>query len=140
MNYSNFEDFLTGYKACALWSSVDDNDVPFDEDYSLLDLRLSESDVLELVGFFLDEKELIESYIYNIEDEDIDTPYEYLGYDLWLTRNGHWDGEFSRKGINLPEGERDRGLGELGEKLTKIAEDMGSTDVYVGGDNLLYLT
>ena len=61
----------------------------------------------------------------NWEDlEDIDS--EQAGVDFWLTRNrqgtGFWD----------------RGLGEVGDRLTKNARTYGSVDLYVGDDNLIY--
>lgn len=45
-----------------------------------------------------------------------------LGHDLWLTRNGHGAGYW------------DRGLGEVGTKLTAAAKLLGSQDLYVSGD------
>jgi hypothetical protein len=51
---------------------------------------------------------------------------EQIGHDLWLTRNGHGAGFW------------DRGLGEQGEKLTKIAKSMGEKYLYRGDDNKLY--
>jgi len=43
-----------------------------------------------------------------------------VGHDIWLTRNGHGTGFW------------DRGLGELGDQLTVIAEDMSEVGIYVG--------
>lgn len=52
----------------------------------------------------------------------------HILYDFWLTRNGHdagfWDGDY----------------GEIGERLTKITEEFGSVDVYVGDNNLIYFS
>lgn len=48
------------------------------------------------------------------------------GYDFWLTRNGHGVGFW------------DRGLDELGDRLTAIAERMGGRDLYIGDDGLIY--
>jgi hypothetical protein len=49
-------------------------------------------------------------------------------HDFWLTRNGHGAGFW------------DRGLGKVGQKLTKIAKDFGSVDLYVGDDGTIYGT
>ena len=48
------------------------------------------------------------------------------GVDLWLTRNQHGAGFW------------DRGLGDLGKRLT-VAARLGVQDAYVGDDDLLYL-
>jgi hypothetical protein len=53
---------------------------------------------------------------------------EQAAYDLWLTRNGHGAGFW------------DRGLGEAGEVLTKLAHEMGACDLYLGDDGLVYLS
>jgi len=41
-----------------------------------------------------------------------------IGHDLWLTRNGHGAGFW------------DRGLGDVGEKLSQIASKMGERNVF----------
>jgi hypothetical protein len=61
------------------------------------------------------------------EDADTLTP-ESLGHDFWLTRNRHGAGFW------------DRGLGELGERLTKAAQSFGESDLYLGDDGQLYLS
>lgn len=51
---------------------------------------------------------------------------DMVGYDFYLTRNGHGAGFW------------DRGLGELGDWLTGIAKPYGAASVYVGDDGSLY--
>jgi hypothetical protein len=51
---------------------------------------------------------------------------EQLGYDFYLTANGHGAGFW------------DRGLGELGNWLTSIANPYGEMGIYVGDDGFLY--
>ena len=48
--------------------------------------------------------------------------------DFWLTRNGHGAGFW------------DRGLGSVGDELTKNAKPFGSVDAYVGDDGKVYLS
>jgi hypothetical protein len=48
------------------------------------------------------------------------------GHDFWLTRNGHGAGFW------------DRGLGEVGDKLSKTCR-YGTQDVYFGEDNRVYI-
>ena len=50
-----------------------------------------------------------------------------IGHDLWLTRNGHGAGFW------------DRGLGEIGEKLSEIARNMGERNAYRGDDGKIYI-
>lgn len=51
---------------------------------------------------------------------------DQMGVDLWLTRNGHGAGFW------------DRGLGELGDKLTDLAHSMGGHESYEGDDHMIY--
>lgn len=54
------------------------------------------------------------------------TPWDYAGHDFWLTRNGHGVGYW------------DRGLGQLGERLTVASKAYGGKDLYLGDDELVY--
>lgn len=49
------------------------------------------------------------------------------GRDLWFTANGHGVGFW------------DRGLGEVGDKLTEAAQTLGEIYVYLGDDNLVHI-
>jgi hypothetical protein len=63
--------------------------------------------------------------------EDLNAYHDATGYiggvDLWLTRNRHGAGFW------------DRGLGDLGKRLTNAAR-LGEYDAYQGDDGLIYLT
>lgn len=48
------------------------------------------------------------------------------GQDFWLTRNRHGAGFW------------DRGLGDLGKRLSDAAKVYGSVDLYAGDDGLVY--
>lgn len=50
------------------------------------------------------------------------------GHDFWFTRNGHGVGFW------------DRGLGSLGEALTKISKKYGESDLYLGDDGKIYVS
>jgi len=52
---------------------------------------------------------------------------ESFGHDFWLTRQGHGAGFW------------DRGMGDLGNKLTALAKDAGEVYTYVGDDNTICL-
>jgi hypothetical protein len=63
---------------------------------------------------------LIEEYA------DSGATWEQFGHDFWLTRNGHGAGFW------------DRGLGALGDKLSKAAKSMGGRDIYSDDTGLIY--
>jgi hypothetical protein len=50
-----------------------------------------------------------------------------IGHDFWLTRNRHGAGFW------------DRGLGDLGDKLTAAAHTYGESNLYVGDDGQVYV-
>lgn len=52
--------------------------------------------------------------------------WDSFGIDFWLTRCGHGAGFW------------DRGMGELGDKLTAACKTFSNVDVYLGDDNLIY--
>jgi hypothetical protein len=57
---------------------------------------------------------------------------DQFGYDLWLTRNAHGSGFWSRAPTKDPMEE------EIGEKLSTIARSFSSVDLYVGDDGRIY--
>ena len=115
------EKFLQAYIECALWSSNDNVDdsggEPLDANYDASDLA---DDCLE--AFKRDCADFQEA---NAEDL-IDYDLEQAGHDFWLTRNGHGAGFW------------DRGMGELGQRLSKASKVYGSVDLYVGNDRKVH--
>ena len=55
-------------------------------------------------------------------------PWDSFGHDFWLNRNRHGVGFW------------DRNLGNLGDKLSDLAENMGSVEAYEGDDGLVYFS
>lgn len=109
--------FLLGYIDCALWSSSDDEDVPLDEIYDLDDIATETMEAMR--------KDCDDFVLANAADlENIDSWSS--GHDLWLTRNGHGAGYW------------DRGLGEVGQRLTEAAYALRPVDLYVGYGGLIY--
>jgi hypothetical protein len=53
---------------------------------------------------------------------------DHAGHNFWLNRNHHGVGYW------------DRGLGELGDKLSDAAHTFGGCDMYVGDDGKVYMT
>ncbi len=120
---SQAERFLSAYIECALWSSTDNADdsggEPLDKNYDASDL--SE----ETLGAFKRDCEAFLEANGDDLDESTLAP-EQAGHDFWLTRNGHGAGFW------------DRGLGELGERLSKAAKVYGSVDLIVGSDGKIH--
>lgn len=115
--------FTEAYIECALWSSTDNSDdqggAPLDDNYGLDDI--AEETLLQA-------KEDCEAFQRDNWD-DIERSRESLeqaGHDFWLTRNGHGAGFW------------DRGLGDVGERLTKASKVYGSVDLYIGDDGKIY--
>ena len=112
--------FTQAYVECALWSSTDGEDTPLDQ----FDGEIAPETMSEIEA---DCAAFQEAYA-----ELLDRAYEqpgydasYAGHDFWLTRNGHGAGFW------------DRGLGEIGDELTKAAKTFGGVDLYIGDDELI---
>lgn len=118
---ANLDEFTQAYIECALWSSTDDSDEsggePLDANYGPEDLSLESlrAAVDECAAF---QKEC---------SADLELAYAVrptydaanAGHDFWLTRNGHGAGFW------------DRGLGAIGERLSKAAKAYGGVDLVV---------
>ena len=118
-------DFLNAYLVTALWSSIDDKENPFDDNYSIDDfsekaLKQADKDCDLFLEKVRELSLLDKIYIGLLDETDI-------AHDFWLTRQGHgagfWDGDY-------PD--------EIGDKLTEIANDFRELYIYVGDDGKLY--
>ena len=107
----------SSYLECAAWSSTDENGEPLDS-YQFSDK--AENRLKADLDKFCEEmtQELDEEY-----DGAGGTP-EQFAHDFWLTRNGHGAGFW------------DRGLGELGDKLSKMAKVHNSCDLYLNEETM----
>lgn len=117
----NIEAMLASYLDTALWSSVGDDGMPLDDTHFTTDFTPQS---------VLNARADCRDFVHQCTEAglDLDTTglsSSNIGHDLWLTRNRHGAGFW------------DRGLGDLGERLTKIAIDMGAVDICVGDDNKL---
>ena len=122
--------FAKAYLVCALWSSVQcdeegTNCVPLDDLYDTDDIaitaRIEQMD--ECTAFCLA----------NLDDltTAVSSPaytWEQAGHDFWLTRCGHGAGFW------------DRGLGDVGDRLSEAASLCGNIDPYIGDDGLVYFS
>lgn len=109
--------FTTAYIECALWSSLDDEGEPLDGGWHELAPETRGTMVADCAAFQADNVELLSES--GLSDEQ-------AGHDFWLTRCGHGAGFW------------DRGIGAVGNELTKAAKAYGNVDLYVGDDGLIY--
>lgn len=108
-------EMFTAYVVCALWSTTGDDGEPLDDwaDSDDVDAHTLE-EMREDCGDFLQSNhaDCLEMMTRGFDAGQ-------LGHDFWLTRNGHGAGFW------------DRGLGELGERLSSAARVYGGVDLYV---------
>lgn len=104
------------YLECAAWA-----DAPTDEEDRREDFDGWADEVYDLAE--ADVKDFLTSNSRDLRDMSA----EQIGHDFWLTRNRHGVGFW------------DRGLGDVGERLTKAAHAYGEQYLYVGDDSKLYL-
>jgi hypothetical protein len=110
----NIDEFTTTaiehYVIALLWSEVGDNDEPLDGEYGPEDMS---PDAMKDIT-----TEVTDFVVANWQDvKGMDAAQ--VGHDFLLTRNRHGAGFW------------DRGLGEVGERLTANAHPYGETHAYV---------
>lgn len=115
---------LDAYIECALWSTNDNADEtggePLDSNYDEGDL--SQEAYKQMAA---DCDAFYEAALTVAEKLDASLPdTARMGHDFWLTRNEHGAGFW------------DRGLGKLGDELTKLARDFGPADLYVADEQI----
>jgi hypothetical protein len=102
--------FTRAYLECALWSTTHfDTGRPLDEDYDIDDL--ADETIAQAVEDCNDFREAQAEDLAQAGDD------EQNGHDFWLTRNRHGAGFW------------DRGLGDVGKRLTDAAHVYGSVDL-----------
>lgn len=121
---------VRAYLECALWADGSKDNTEAEEDATDINAidKNSIDRAIKDVGTF---KEKAGSLI-----DEAGLTDEQVGHDFWLTRNGHGAGFW------------DRGLGDIGDKLTELAHKFGQVDVFVddkevfieGYDSTTYFT
>ena len=124
---SNIDTFTKAYIECALWSSTDNSDPenggnPLDDNYGMEDI--APETLAEMIADCADFQASNATDLALAAEQGRGN--EYAGHDFWLTRNGHGAGFW------------DRGLGAVGDRLTKASKPYGSVDLYVGDDGLIH--
>ncbi|MFI5296625.1 MAG: hypothetical protein ACHREM_00890 [Polyangiales bacterium] len=105
------DEFVESYTIAALWTGVDDKDVPLDTNYDETDVQPTKAAEMRLdCSRFLRE-----------HAADIGDNYAQAGHDFWLTRNGHGVGFSDRKDYDGQEG------GPIAMRLHEAAQAWGET-------------
>lgn len=115
---TNLEAFVAGYLECLLWSSMGTDQ--FGDEVHLDDFFMTDACTadctLEATEFYTNNLKLLTT-------ASTVVPWENLGHDFALTRNHHGSGFW------------DRGLGDLGDKLTDAAHAEGCTSLCLNSDD-----
>ncbi len=117
--------FILGYQECALWASTDtiDGEESVECD-SVNDAEWSDTAFEEILR---ECKDFLDANRADLDAANIHRPWDHLGHDFFLTRNRHGIGFW------------DRGLGDVGARLTKAAHVYSTSQPYLGDDRLWYL-
>lgn len=115
------DEVYEGYVDAALWSSNDESDesggAPMDRNYSIADIAEETRKRM---------RKDCESFVEKNADLLVDMDPGQIGHDFWLTRNGHGVGFW------------DRGLGEVGDKLSDSCRKFKEFYIYVGDDGKIH--
>lgn len=132
MRNFNLNEFVKAYAECALWSSCGPDEEPYacenlDDLFSVEDISPETMASMreDCEDFCKSNHADLLAYCEAMGNEQWSGEMR-AGHDFWLTRNGHGAGFW------------DRGLGELGERLTKAAKVYGSVELYPGDDGKVY--
>lgn len=125
----NVSPFVRAYAEAALWSSVDDNGNPLDDNRDVLDFapETLRRMIQDCHVFQLANRADLETRVSTSGNWTAD---ELNGYDLWLTRNGHGTGYWDRSD-QFDDA-------DVWERLSESARRMGTVDLYVGDDGKVY--
>lgn len=116
--------FVKAYWEAALWSTNDESTPaggePMDKNYSLSDVHPAAiaKSVRECAEFQGQNKEDL-TLMDELHGRSEWTSEEQAGHDFWLTRNGHGCGFW------------DRGLGDVGDRLTQACKKFGEVSLQV---------
>ena len=115
------ESFLDAYITAALWSSIDNDGNPLDDDYDVN--NIDDKTALKMKQ---------DADRFQLDNHDLYTKGGWTdaqaGHDFWLTRNGHGAGFWDRSELDE----------EIGKELTSKCEEFGEFNLYIGDDGKIH--
>ena len=126
------DNFTKAFLHCGLATENDDRDEaggePLDQKYEVANIALSSmEEMIKECAIFQRNHATVLAKAYEIYKAEPGGSVEgSAGHDFMLTLNGHGAGFW------------DRGLGEVGDRLTKAAKDVGECNLYVGDDSRIH--
>lgn len=127
----NFDEFLSAYVAALLWSSPDEKGDFLDAAGNELSPEAQAACVADCRRFVSVAGDDMTHYLHLIKPVPTYTASDCAGHDFWLTRAGHGVGFW------------DRGLGELGDRLSALCghgTQFPNREPYIGDDQKVYLS
>lgn len=128
------DEFTISYITCMLWAETDDNEEPFDRNYTQKDIAPEAIEIIKKdCARFQEENAADLQLLQQLKvNNQWDVPagctvLEYAGHDFWLTRNGH--------GANFLDGDYPE---EIAERLYDSAKKHGEVNIYLADDGLIY--
>lgn len=124
----NLDTFTRAYMVAALWSSVGEAGEPLDDAHDVGDLAPETAARMraDCAAFIAANAADLALYAERCESNEQWSAEDLAGHDFWLTRHGHGAGFW------------DRGLGDLGARLSEAARLYPQTDLYVGDDGKVH--
>lgn len=109
-------------EACAFTDFGPDSDIPSDAEFAPETIAKARSDCQAFI-------EQAQKIALDYPSSGLLMTWDAFGHDFWLTRNHHGVGFW------------DRGLGDLGDRLTTLAQSKAFNDAeaYLGDDGLVYI-
>ena len=125
MPTTDFDEFTCGYIECALWSESIDHDTSESFDFANYDATDLSADAVARIK--ADCADFQQANAADLAAYAQRFTLAQAGHDFWLTRNRHGAGFW------------DRGLGELGTRLSTAAHAYGSCSLALGDDGQIYV-
>ena len=107
--------FIAAFFEALFWS---EGEAFYDLSYTDLEYGDAEELISDCLGFLSEASTLLAK---------TSLTFDLAGHDFLLTRNGHGAGFW------------DRGLGDIGDKLTDMAHNYGTVGLYLGDDGQVYV-
>lgn len=121
------DEFTRAYIEAALWSTNDDDGEPLDRNYCESDIDADAlAKIVEDCRKFQADNAADLALAYDLYPVNEWSHEAQAGHDFWLTRNGHGAGFW------------DRGIGEVGDRLSETSRKCSEIWLYVGDDGKIY--